>query len=993
MTTSTKLAISSFLAFYLATAASSHPSEPQAPLRDAGIRTVYQFGSTDILATISNWGELGNPDQHIGYVGFSYPKGSRTDFLFAAGIWIGAKVGETRLVSTTTDGDNGTNEFAPTLDRFLYESNAMDSGRFHFSLIACDEDQDWNAETDDLDGDGRPSLDYDGPQADANGDGIFIYDPEPHIDEDPPGDISHDHIDNDGDGLVDEADDDADGDLTPDSDDDDDDGLIDEDGAAFAGELLTSVIDDLDVQQVRSPDPDGHTPLGIQIAQKSYTLDAPIEIVRNTLFLQYDVTNIGNDTLLEVYPAFFADPDIAAADEVGDQASADDWIVCHPDLLLVIAGDDTTDDDEEGPGVLGMVVLAAPTTLAELAVGFNLFDRLGGGDPETNRNKYNMIAVSGEDRIEPPSQRPGDWRYLMSFGPLDREGLWNLLPGEELSFTIALFGAPDIASARQAAIDLQEYFEGERNEIFRGNYFPRPCPPRLVDPGNGESLLASWPPYRKLPTVSGGELSYGLRGEEASVIDVSDTTTITIQDLNDGEEYYFNLTLIDDDGERGDVSDTSWMTPLAVPRKPKGLGIIDEGLRQITLAWEANRELDIAGYRLFRSFDGGEFAALNEEPLAALTFTDRAEQFGIYRYHLSAIDRDGNESAILGEDSLDVVIQGAPFTIEDNRFLLIDETRNGNGRPGSANDAQADSFYTAILGDFAPQFSRMDYDSFFSSNNRTLAATELGPYSLIIWCADDKANFELYKNIELLRRYSECGGRLMVCGWDVLGGNSVADSIAPVEGNVLRNLFGITSTRRSLEREFAGVIGQDQYPDLQIDQEKVPANWNAAIDRCWIFEVEGEYLPVGWFMSTRGDSPFHNQLCGFIKDDAVLLGFPLYYLGERDAQVLMRELLAQFGLGVDPTSEPVVREFSLEYCYPNPFNSRTRVTFSIDRPGLTILSIRDLCGREVAGLLNQDLQVGHYSVDVDLQGAPNGIYYCYLKQGDQVRARKILLLK
>ena len=64
----------------------------------------------------------------------------------------------------------------------------------------------------DDDGDGRIDEDTD-VSGDANGDGLCGYDPEPKIDEDPIGDISHDWIDNDGDGLVDTDDPDYDGDL------------------------------------------------------------------------------------------------------------------------------------------------------------------------------------------------------------------------------------------------------------------------------------------------------------------------------------------------------------------------------------------------------------------------------------------------------------------------------------------------------------------------------------------------------------------------------------------------------------------------------------------------------------------------------------------------------------------------------------------------------------------------------------------------------------
>lgn len=71
-----------------------------------------------------------------------------------------------------------------------------------------DDDGDWNPETDDLNGNNKPDIDFDGPRNNSfdyeKGDYYSLnssgrYDPEPHVNEDPV-----DLIDNDGDGLIDE---------------------------------------------------------------------------------------------------------------------------------------------------------------------------------------------------------------------------------------------------------------------------------------------------------------------------------------------------------------------------------------------------------------------------------------------------------------------------------------------------------------------------------------------------------------------------------------------------------------------------------------------------------------------------------------------------------------------------------------------------------------------------------------------------------------------
>jgi fibronectin type 3 domain-containing protein len=82
---------------------------------------------------------------------------------------------------------------------------------------------------------------------------------------------------------------------------------------------------------------------------------------------------------------------------------------------------------------------------------------------------------------------------------------------------------------------------------------------------------------------------------------------------------------------------------VAPPASPVGVRAI-AGLGTIEIAWDANRESDIAGYRLFRS-TGGDWTRVGGD-LNAPAFTDRDVQSGkAYRYAVAAFDTNGNESA------------------------------------------------------------------------------------------------------------------------------------------------------------------------------------------------------------------------------------------------------------------------------------------------------------------------------------------------------------
>jgi hypothetical protein len=106
-------------------------------------------------------------------------------------------------------------------------------------------------------------------------------------------------------------------------------------------------------------------------------------------------------------------------------------------------------------------------------------------------------------------------------------------------------------------------------------------------------------------------------------------------------------------------------------------------------------------------------------------------------------------------------------------------------------------------------------------------------------------------------------------------------------------------------------------------------------------------------------------------------------------------------LGVNDESGPT--EFSLEQNYPNPFNPSTNIRFSIpvgtghhDQSGqaaLSLLRVYDVLGREVATLVNEQLQPGTYTVQFDATNLSSGVYYYRLEAGSFSATRKLVLMK
>jgi photosystem II stability/assembly factor-like uncharacterized protein len=104
-------------------------------------------------------------------------------------------------------------------------------------------------------------------------------------------------------------------------------------------------------------------------------------------------------------------------------------------------------------------------------------------------------------------------------------------------------------------------------------------------------------------------------------------------------------------------------------------------------------------------------------------------------------------------------------------------------------------------------------------------------------------------------------------------------------------------------------------------------------------------------------------------------------------------------VGIEPVINTIPEQFSLEQNYPNPFNSNTTIKFSIPHlvtsspRHLVTLKVFDLLGREVATLVNSNLQPGTYEVSFNANHLSSGIYFYRLSAGNFIQTKKLVLIK
>jgi PKD repeat protein len=98
-------------------------------------------------------------------------------------------------------------------------------------------------------------------------------------------------------------------------------------------------------------------------------------------------------------------------------------------------------------------------------------------------------------------------------------------------------------------------------------------------------------------------------------------------------------------------------------------------------------------------------------------------------------------------------------------------------------------------------------------------------------------------------------------------------------------------------------------------------------------------------------------------------------------------------IGITPIGNVVPESFKLFNNYPNPFNPVTNITFDVPKSQFVKIRVYDAQGREIAVLVNQNLNAGRYNVDFDGANLASGIYFYALESQDFYKVNKMVLVK
>jgi len=89
----------------------------------------------------------------------------------------------------------------------------------------------------------------------------------------------------------------------------------------------------------------------------------------------------------------------------------------------------------------------------------------------------------------------------------------------------------------------------------------------------------------------------------------------------------------------------------------------------------------------------------------------------------------------------------------------------------------------------------------------------------------------------------------------------------------------------------------------------------------------------------------------------------------------------------------IPKVFALYQNYPNPFNPATVVQFDIPKTSFVKVTVYDILGRQIAILVNEQLQAGRYHATWNADNFASDIYFCKIEAGSFVAQKKMVLVK
>jgi hypothetical protein len=414
--------------------------------------------------------------------------------------------------------------------------------------------------------------------------------------------------------------------------------------------------------------------------------------------------------------------------------------------------------------------------------------------------------------------------------------------------------------------------------------------------------------------------------------------------------------------------------------KPLLRSVLPEANGLARVRWEADTT-GVSGFRLYGSLDGTTWSLMKDESELRTTSTLVPRLSGGQYFRVAAVSSQSAQGESNWSNALGIA---GDADVAD--VLIVDgfERETGSFRaPGS--------LFAVRYGTALTQAGK----TFHSVRNAEVSTgtVDLSSYPVVIWTVGDEGTAtESLSETEqsLVSVYLEQGGSLFLSGSEI--GYDLYEKGTAVDRDFYTQMLkssyraddaGSRSVSGPPGGIFAGLtftIGQlydEDYPDI-IE----PVSGGA---QCLAYD---SHAGAGIsYSGIFGSGPIPGKL--------IYLGFPLETTADDRAfnDVIARALVFFWNPATAVENRRIPEELSLNQNYPNPFNPATTIRFSVAKPGLALLRVFDLLGREVSVLLRERIESGVHHAHFDASRLAGGVYFYRLETDQGIVTKRMTLVR
>ncbi len=404
----------------------------------------------------------------------------------------------------------------------------------------------------------------------------------------------------------------------------------------------------------------------------------------------------------------------------------------------------------------------------------------------------------------------------------------------------------------------------------------------------------------------------------------------------------------------------------------------------VMLALQEFFDPNSAGYYIYRSTNGTDWNVINNAPApAGVYIDDTTEMNQTYYYAISAVS--GEDATYTTPMSNPISLEAVEFTL-DQGILAIDMTDDYPETSPMPTDAEVDAFYHDMLSEYTVTWWDTNLDG-------AVPLSEMAKYSSIVIYCDDINSIPFDGNLYTSYAYLSAGGNILLSSWRHL--ENLSD-------NEFRSAFLIDEAWFGNAADFTGALAYGGYPALTVDPDKVElATWNHLLPYVCAITPDSDAEILYQYDSATDNPDWENQTCAIRFDGdykLYLLGFPLYFMADQQAEEFMVMVMDDFG-EIQAEGDEAVPPMSIALSnYPNPFNPSTTIRFDLPQESHVELVIYNVRGQKIATLAEGMFQGGEHAIEWDgrdKNGTPvsSGVYLCRLNASGQNTLRKMILMK